>query len=55
LLQSIQDKIGNDTTNEEVFTEIENDVLPHIDLFGDVLDDAIEGDSEEIRPTLMIT
>ncbi|KAI2504178.1 hypothetical protein MHU86_10292 [Fragilaria crotonensis] len=48
LLQSIQEKIGDDRTNDEVYAELGNDILPHVDLFGDV-DDATQGDFEGNR------
>jgi hypothetical protein len=48
LLRSIDDKIRNDRTNEEVFAELGHDVLPHVDLFGDA-NDANEGESTKFR------
>ena len=48
LLKLINEKIGNDRTNEEVFAELGDDVLPHVDLFGDT-DDANDGDAIQLR------
>jgi hypothetical protein len=54
LLQSIQEKIGNDRTNEEVFAELGNNTLPQVDLFGDV-DDATDAKLEITTKKLSIT
>ena len=48
LLKLIDEKIGNDSRNKEVFLELGNDVLPHVDLFGDT-DDANDGDATQLR------
>ncbi len=44
----IDDKIGNDRTNEEVFAEFGHDVLPHVDPFGDA-NDANEDETTQFR------
>ncbi len=48
LLNSIDEKIGNERTNEEVLAEIGNNALPHVDLFGDA-DDAIDAKTTQFR------
>ena len=48
LLKLIDEKIGNNCTNEEVFAEIGDDVLLQVDLFGD-MDDANEDDAIQLR------
>ena len=49
LLRSIDDKIGNDRTSEDVFAELGHDVLPQVDLFGDVVNDVNEGETTQFR------
>ncbi|KAI2509696.1 hypothetical protein MHU86_4678 [Fragilaria crotonensis] len=48
LLQSIQEKIGDDRINDEVYAELGYVILPHVDLFGDCAD-ATQGDFEGNR------
>ena len=48
MLRSINDKIGNDRTSEDVFAELGHDVLPQVDLFGDE-NDANEGKTTQFR------
>ena len=54
LLSSINSNIGNDRSNEEVFAEIGDDVLPHVDLFQDDVDDdaapQLRADADEYTP-----
>ena len=47
LLKLIDEKIGNGRTNEEVFAEIGDDVLQHVELFGDT-DDANDGGATQL-------
>jgi hypothetical protein len=48
LLRSINDKIGNDRTNEDVFAELGHDVQPQVNLFWDA-NDANEGEIAQFR------
>ena len=48
LLKSINEKIGNDRTSQEVFAELGDDVLPHVDILGD-MDDATDDDAVQLR------
>jgi hypothetical protein len=48
LLRSINDKIGNNRTSEDVFAELGHDMLPQVDLFGDA-NDANEGKTTQFR------
>ena len=48
LLNSIDEKIGNERTNEWVLAEIGNNALPHVNLFGDP-DDAIDAETTQFR------
>ncbi|KAI2506427.1 Reverse transcriptase (RNA-dependent DNA polymerase) [Fragilaria crotonensis] len=48
LLKSIDEKIGNDRTNDEVFAELGNDVLPQVEILGDV-NDADEHEAAKLR------
>ncbi|KAI2497802.1 Reverse transcriptase (RNA-dependent DNA polymerase) [Fragilaria crotonensis] len=54
LLNSINSKIGNDRSNEEVFAEIGDNVLPQVDLFQDDVDDdaapQLRADADEYTP-----
>ncbi|KAI2494625.1 Reverse transcriptase (RNA-dependent DNA polymerase) [Fragilaria crotonensis] len=50
LLTSINNKIGDDRTNDEVAVEIGNDQLPHIEIFGELNDsDVVDSEEEALR------
>jgi hypothetical protein len=48
MLKTIDAKIGNDRTNDEVFAELGEDIFPHVEILGDV-NDADEGEATQLR------
>jgi hypothetical protein len=48
LLMSIDEKIGNDRTNDEVFAELGDDALPQVELLGD-LNEAGKYEATQLR------
>ena len=48
MLKTIDAKIGNDRTNDEVFAELGEDIFPQVEILGDV-NDADEGEATQLR------